>query len=113
MSQEPAPPKSDRRVNLYDLPPHLLRSALTEFVTPPFRIRQVEEWLYQKGVTSFDSMTNLPLATRADLERCFTLEFPAVKERTTPSPDGSVKYWRDERQVHHVPKRALSDIILE
>ncbi len=28
-------------------------------------------------------------------------------------PDGSVKYWRDEQQVHHVPKRALNDIILE
>lgn len=27
--------------------------------------------------------------------------------------DGSVKYWRDEQQVHHVPKRALDDIILE
>jgi nitroreductase len=26
--------------------------------------------------------------------------------------DNSVKYWRDEAQVHHVPKRALNDLIV-
>ena len=27
-------------------------------------------------------------------------------------PDGNIRYWRDERAVHHVPKRALSEIIV-
>ncbi|MCD8250034.1 MAG: nitroreductase family protein [Lachnospiraceae bacterium] len=31
---------------------------------------------------------------------------------TEPGPDGSVAYYRDENDIHYVPKRALADIVL-
>lgn len=31
----------------------------------------------------------------------------------TVGPDGSIKYWRESNGVHHVPKRSLSELILD
>jgi nitroreductase len=31
----------------------------------------------------------------------------------TVGPDQNIKYWRDEQEVHHVPKRTLDELIVE
>ena len=78
--------------NLYDVPPASLESTLRDFVSPSFRIRQIEEWMYVHGVDSFDAMSNIPKELRASLAERFTLAFPEPLERTTPAADSSSKY---------------------
>jgi len=39
---------------------------------------------------------------------------PVEEVRLVPvGPDGDMKYWRDEKGVHHVPKRNLEEIIVK
>ena len=80
------------RVNLHDLPPDRLQETLGEVVSPPFRVKQIEEWLHVRGAGSFDLMSNLPKDVRAGLAERFTVALPQVLERTEPASDGSQKY---------------------
>jgi len=79
-------------LNLYDLAPAPLETTLAEVVSPPFRVKQIEEWMHVRGVDSFDAMTNIPKDVRASLAERFTLAMPEVLERTQPAADGSQKY---------------------
>jgi 23S rRNA (adenine2503-C2)-methyltransferase len=80
------------RLNLYDLAPPELEKTLGEVVSPPFRVKQIEEWMHVRGAASFDAMTNIPKEVRASLAERFTLDLPQVLTRTVPAPDGSQKY---------------------
>lgn len=78
--------------NLYDLAPRELEAVLRDSVSPPYRARQVEEWMFQRGVESFEAMTNVPREVRERLASRFDLAFPEVVDVTEPAPDGSRKY---------------------
>jgi len=71
------------------------------------------------GGCMFGSVDRDRLRSDLHIDECFeillviALGRPAEKVVLEPiGPDGSIKYYRDEASVHHVPKRALDEIIL-
>ena len=55
------------------------------------------------------------LNIESHLQILLVLAIGKAKEKVvieTVGPDGSIRYWRDAEAVHHVPKRALKDIIV-
>lgn len=73
-------------------------SELTEAVKalglPAFRAKQIYAWL-NKGVTSFDEMTNLSMQLRQTLQERFLITAPVVVRKQVSKNDGTIKYlWR-------------------
>lgn len=56
-----------------------------------FRARQVHEWLWQKGATSFHDMTNLSKALREKLEAEYAIDKVEILDEQR-SADGTIKY---------------------
>jgi 23S rRNA (adenine2503-C2)-methyltransferase len=69
-----------------------LAAAVTRLGAPPYRTAQIARWLYVRGAASFDEMTDLPAALRADLTERFSLSVPDVVERQISRRDGTRKY---------------------
>src|SRR6186713_945991 len=81
-----------------------LESALEAGGHPAFHARQIYSWIYRKGVTDFEQMTDLSRQLRADLPARFRLSTPAIRERDTSS-DGTVKLLLgldDDRRIESV-----------
>ena len=56
-----------------------------------FRIKQLNEWLWQKGANSFKEMSSLSKDLREKLEMTFQLRFAKIDQQFT-SNDGTIKY---------------------
>jgi 23S rRNA (adenine2503-C2)-methyltransferase len=67
-----------------------LQASLAEQGVPAYRARQIRSDIFQRFVTSFDEMTELPLALRAQLAGQFRVS-PAESVLEQASADGSTR----------------------
>ena len=68
------------------------------------RENQIWSWVYQKGVKSFDQMTNISKEYRNNLKKNFTIDRPKLSKKQT-SCDGTRKYLlqlRDGNEIETV-----------
>ena len=68
-----------------------LEKKIKELGEPAFRARQIFKWLYQKNVSAFSEMTDIPKKFRAILDNTFHIDSLKLLEEITSS-DGSVKF---------------------
>ncbi len=69
-----------------------LSLAFSEMNLPKFRASQVFSWLHQKGVSSFDEMTNLSKDLRNALNEKFQIYSCEIETKRVSAEDGTVKY---------------------
>jgi len=79
------------RVDLKNLSPQELNDFVQRRGWEPYRAQQIMTWLYKKGVSSIDSMTDLSKRLRDELNRVAFVS-RLVPERILVSTDGSRKY---------------------
>lgn len=80
----------DRR-DLRDLGPAELAALMRDWGERPFRVKQLQRWLWREPAEDFDRLTDLPQALRRRLAERFHLKpWVPVKEQT--STDGTRKF---------------------
>ena len=80
------------KTDIKSLPLPRLEAFLTELGQPAFRAKQVFGWLHEKRAESFEGMTNLPAALRAELAQHCTLTRLTVRRRLESRVDGTKKF---------------------
>lgn len=81
-----------------------LEEEMIKLGEKPFRVKQIWNWVYIRGVKSFAEMTNISKETRQKLEENFSLELPEISKDIT-SFDGTRKWlvkFHDGREVEVV-----------
>src|SRR5210317_1228888 len=82
------------KINLLGMSQDMLEQFFAERDEKPFRARQILQWIYQRGVTGFDEMTDLSKKLRERLQEDAEIVLPELQSRHD-SKDGTVKWLFD------------------
>jgi len=96
------------RTDLADLERSALEVALEAGGHQRFHARQIFQWLYRRGITDVEAMTDLSLELRAALARDFTLTTPALAHREK-SIDGTEKFLLRLADGRHIESVFIPD----
>ena len=99
---------ADALPNLIGMGRAEMAAALAEMGEPRFRADQMFQWVYNRGVTDFEAMTNMAKPLRSALAERFLITRPAVS-RDLDSIDGTHKWLikladGNEVETVHIPE---------
>lgn len=105
-SEKFAAPRKDSsgRFELVGLDLPSLQAVMVGNGLPAFRAKQIWNWIYQRGVTTFEAMANLPKDLRVQLAEQYVIDRPKVITEQK-SEDGTIKWllgMSDGQQVEMV-----------
>ena len=87
----PAPSPGDGRTNLLGLSREEISTALAALDVERYRADQIYGWIYAKGETDFEAMTNLSKNLRSRLQDAFRIDRPGITA-DQQSVDGTRKW---------------------
>jgi 23S rRNA (adenine2503-C2)-methyltransferase len=82
---------SDPRPDLANMELAAMEAAFREAGLPKLRAKQVFRWIYRKGVTAFELMSDLPIELRTQLAQQFAISTPQLVHEAR-STDGTRKF---------------------
>ena len=78
------------KLDIRQLSPTDLLAIVESLGEPSFRAKQIDEWLWKRGVRSFEEMTNLSKALRDRLEQAYVIN-TITEDKVQHSADGTIK----------------------
>ena len=69
-----------------------IATELSILKLPKFRAKQIAEWIYKHGVTTFDEMTNLSKELRESMSKLYKIDSPTLIDRLDSSDGLTTKF---------------------